>query len=316
MSVTFADIEQARERIRPLAKRTPVLTSRGFDMRAGVRTFFKCENFQTGGAFKIRGAANRILSLTREELDRGVLAFSSGNHAQATAIAARYAAARATIVMPLNAPKAKLEATRAQGAEIVTYDPRSEDREAIARRLAAQTGAVLVPPFDHPKIIAGQGTAALELLEDAGPLDALVAPVGGGGLASGCALAAQSRRPGLRMFAAEPERANDTYLSFRAGERVGIPLADTIADGLRPPIPGELTFAILRERLEDVLLVSEEEILDAMEFLLTRLKILVEPSGAVAAAAVLFGKLPPNLGSVGVILSGGNVDLNLRRALG
>jgi threonine dehydratase len=301
--VTLAMLHEAAARIQPVARRTPVMTSRTFDAASGVSAFFKCENFQTGGAFKIRGASNMILSLDRP---KAVLAYSSGNHAQATAIAARHVGAACTIVMPADAPRSKLEATRGYGANIVTYDRFREDREPIAARLLEETRATLIPPFDHPLIVAGQGTAALELLEEAPDLDALVAPVGGGGLLSGTSVAAASKRA-IRVFGAEPERANDTYLSFRAGRRVEVK-PDTIADGLRSPITGELTFSIMRELVEDIVLVSEEEIRAAMKFLLMRMKILVEPSGAVSAAALLFKKLPSGIGRVGVILSGGNVD--------
>jgi len=313
--VSESEIQAALLRIRPWVRRTPVETSRSFDERAGVRTFFKCENLQRGGAFKIRGASNFILQLSPEQLKRGVVAYSSGNHAQAVAIAARLAGAPATLVMPADAPRAKLEATRAQGAQIITYDRLSESREAIGEQIAQQKGATLVPPFDHPWIIAGQGTTALELLEDVPELEALVGPLGGGGLLSGCAIAASSLRPGIRIFGAEPQAANDWYLSVAAGRPIEIPPPATLADGLRATRPGQLTFSILKDRLEAVLLVSEEEIRQTMAFLLTRLKLLVEPSGAVAAAAVLHGKLPAGVRSVGVILSGGNVDLELLRSL-
>ncbi|MDE3164611.1 MAG: threonine/serine dehydratase [Acidobacteriota bacterium] len=301
------DVRAAADRIRPLARRTPVFTSAGFDSEAGVKAFFKCENLQRGGAFKIRGAANLVLSQPPEALARGVVAYSSGNHAQATAIAARHVGVGATIVMPEDAPRSKMEATRARGARIVTYNRFTESREAIARDILKETGATLVPPFDHPLIMAGQGTAAMELLADHGPLDALIAPVGGGGLLSGCATIARAMNPAIRIFGAEPERANDTYLSMQAGERVTVH-PDTIADGLRAPKPGELTFPVIRALAEGILLVTEEEIRAAAKFLLLRLKILVEPSGAVPAAAVLFRKLPPGIRSVGIVLSGGNVD--------
>jgi threonine dehydratase len=313
--VEVSQIRQAQERIRQIARRTPVETSRGLDEQAGLRVYLKCENLQRGGAFKIRGAANFIFQLSPEQLQRGVVAYSSGNHAQAVAIAARHAGAPATLVMPSDAPRAKREATEAQGARIVAYDRLRESREAIAQAIAQQTGAALVPPFDHPWIIAGQGTAALELLEQAPELDALVAPLGGGGLLSGCAIAARSLRPGIRLFGVEPEDGNDWRLSLAAGRRVEIPPPRTIADGLRATRPGELTFSILRGMLEAVLLVSEEEIRRTVKFLLLRLKLLVEPSGAVAAAAVLHGKLPPEVRSAGVLLSGGNVDFDLLRSL-
>jgi threonine dehydratase len=310
--VTFQDIQRASERIRPVAKRTPVMTSRGFDAEAGVQAFFKCENLQTGGAFKIRGATNFVRSIPTQDLPRGVVAFSSGNHAQGVAIAARHAGIPATLVMPTDAPRSKVEATRAQGATIVAYDRYRDDRAAIGARIAAETGATLVPPFDHPWIIAGQGTAALELLEEVPNLDALVAPIGGGGLMSGCSIAAKHLRPGIRVIGVEPESGNDVFLSLAAGKRVEIPPPETIADGLRTPIPGVLTFAILQRNLERVVLVSEDEIRAAMKFLLERMKILVEPSGAVAPAAALFSKLPPGLGRVGIVISGGNIDLDSR----
>lgn len=306
--VTAADVRVAAGRIRPLARRTPVLTSGAFDVRAGASVFFKCENLQRGGAFKIRGASNLILSIPRADLPQGVVAYSSGNHAQATAIAARHVGARAIIVMPADAPRTKLEATRAQGAEIVTYDRLRDVREAIAAKILKETGATLVPPFDHPLIMAGQGTAALELLEEAPQLDALVAPVGGGGLLSGCAIMAKEINPAIRIFGVEPEAGNDTFLSFLAGERIAIGTPDTIADGLRSQKPGELTFPVLRRLAERILLVSDDELRATVKFLLAEMKVLVEPSGAAAAAAVLFGKLPKELRRVGVILSGGNVD--------
>jgi threonine dehydratase len=304
-------IREAAERIRRVALRTPVMTCRGFDEAAGVQCFFKCENLQRGGAFKIRGASNFLLSLSPSELRRGVVAYSSGNHAQAVAISARLTGCTATLVMPTDAPRSKVEATRAQGATIVTYDRLRESREAIGTSIAIETGATLVPPFDHPWTIAGQGTTALEMLEDEPEIDALVAPLGGGGLLSGCSIAARSLNPKIRIFGVEPELANDTYLSFASGRRVEIPPPETIADGLRAQRPGEITFPILQRVVETVVLVSEEEIKATMRFLLARLKLLVEPSGAAAAAAVLHGKLPKNVRAAGVILSGGNVDFEV-----
>jgi len=295
-------------RIRPLARHTPVFTSTSVNRAAGVEVHFKCENLQRGGAFKIRGASNLIFSIPDEDLPRGVVAFSSGNHAQAVAIAAEKAGTKATIVMPADAPRGKLEATRNHGASIVTYDRKSESREAIAERILKETGATLVPPFDHPLVMAGQGTAALELLQTIPQLDAFIAPIGGGGLLAGCATIAKALDPEIRIFGAEPERANDTFLSLQAGRRVEIPLPDTIADGLRAPQPGALTFPVLQRHVEKVLLVSEAEIRETVKFLLMRMKLLVEPSGAVAAAAVLHHKLPKNVRSIGVILSGGNLD--------
>jgi threonine dehydratase len=240
-----------------------------------------------------------------------VVGFSSGNHAQAVAYAARVSGVKATLVMPTDAPKSKLEATRGQGAEIVTYDRLTEDRAAIAKRIAEERGATLVPPFDHPWIIAGQGTAALELLEEVPDLDALVVPIGGGGLMSGSSIAARHLNPKMQVIGVEPESGNDFYLSLAAGHRVEIPPPDTIADGLRIPKPGELTFPIVQRNVDRVVLVSDQEIRETVKYLLLRLKILVEPSGAASAAAVLFGKLPAGIARAGAILSGGNVDFEV-----
>jgi len=307
--VQLSDIQAAAERTRNLVHRTPVFTSRTFDALAGGSVFFKCEHFQRGGAFKIRGASNFILSIPPADLPRGVVTFSSGNHGQAVAIAAESLGIAAAIVMPADAPALKVAATRAHGARIVTYDRAAEDREAIALRIANETGATVVPPYDHPWTIAGQGTTALELLAEVPDLDALVVPIGGGGLISGCSIAAHSIRPAIRIFGVEPEQGNDTLLSLRAGERIAIPLPETIADGLRPAKPGAITFPLVQKHVEDIVLVSDDEIRDTMNFLLTRMKILVEPSGAASAAAVIHGKLPPGIAKIGVILSGGNVDL-------
>jgi threonine dehydratase len=301
-------VRDAAARIKALARCTPVFSSTSIDRAAGVEVHFKCENLQRGGAFKIRGASNLILSIPDEDLPRGVVAFSSGNHAQAVAMAAKHAGTKATIVMPEDAPKGKLEATRNHGATIITYNRHRESREAIAAQILKETGATLVPPFDHPLVMAGQGTAALELLEAVPHLDAIIAPIGGGGLLAGCATIAKEIDPDIHVFGAEPDRANDTYLSMQAGHRVEIPTPDTIADGLRSPQPGALTFPILQRHVEKVLLVSEDEIRGTVKLLLTRMKLLVEPSGAVAAAAVRYHKLPENVRSIGVILSGGNLD--------
>mgnify|MGYP005810815401 CR=1 FL=1 len=307
--ITIDDIRAAAGRAGRIAHRTPVLTSRTFNREAGgVATFFKCENFQVGGSFKLRGAANFLFSLSPERLAQGVVAYSSGNHAQAVAIAAEYAGVSATLVMPLDAPRSKVEATRAHGARIVTYDRLREDREAIGAAIARETGAALVPPYDHEWTMAGQGTAALELLEDHPDLDALVVCVGGGGLIAGCSIAAKALAPGIRIFGVEPELANDTYLSVEAGERVSIPPPETIADGLRSQQPGRLTFPVIQQNVERMLLVTEDEIKATVKFLLTRMKIVTEPSGAVAAAAVLHGKLPAGVRRAGVIVSGGNID--------
>lgn len=309
LAVSPQMVRAAADRIKPLARITPVMTSRSIDERAGSHVFLKCENLQRGGAFKIRGAANLILSLSDAELDRGVVAFSSGNHAQATAISAKHVAAHATIVMPEDAPRSKMEPTRDLGAEIITYNRLTGDREAIAAQLMAERGGTLVPPYDHPLIIAGQGTAALELLEEVPDLEALVVCCGGGGLLAGCSTIAREINPAIRIFGAEPELANDTWQSFQAGHRVTIPAPETIADGLRSPSPGKLTFPILQKHVEQILLVTEDEIRAAMRFVMDRVKIVVEPSGAVAIAAVMFGKLPVIFERVGVVISGGNVDL-------
>jgi threonine dehydratase len=300
--VTPELVREAAQRIKPLAKRTPVLNHENI--------YFKCENLQPGGSFKIRGAANLILSLTPEQAAKGIVAFSSGNHAQAVAIAAKFIGAQATIVMPQDAPQSKMEPTRALGAKIVTYDRLKDDREAIAAQLLQTSGATLVPPYDHPMIMAGQGTAALELLEEVPDLDAIVTCVGGGGLTAGCATIAKSIRPSIRIFGAEPELANDTFLSFQSGERVEIEPPQTMADGLRSPSPGKLTFPIIRKLVEGILLVSEEDLRATVRFFLTKMKIVVEPSGAASTAAVLNGKLPKDILKVGVIVSGGNLDLN------
>jgi threonine dehydratase len=308
-------VREAAERIKPLAHRTPVMTSASVDERSGTQVFLKCENLQRSGAFKIRGASNLILSLSAEQLKNGVVAFSSGNHAIATTMAAVYVGASATIVMPEDAPRAKMDTTRALGARIVTYNRTHDDREAIAARELHDTGGTLVPPYDHPMIMAGQGTTALELLEDVPDLDALAICISGGGLLAGCSTIAKAINPSIRIFGVEPAQANDTALSFAAGKRVTIAPPESIADGLRSPSPGILTFPVIQQHVESILLVSEAEIRATMRFLLERMKILVEPSGAVAVAAILFGMLPPEIKRVGVVISGGNVDLDFLSTL-
>lgn len=309
--VALDDVIVAAERIKPLAHKTPVQTSRLFNEAAGLDAYFKCENFQRGGSFKIRGATNFLMSLPESERKRGVVTFSSGNHAQAVAIAAAHLGVTATIVMPKDAPKAKVESTNAHGPKIVFYDRQQQNREEIAYQIAEETHATILPPYDHPWTIAGQGTAALEMLRDEPEFDALLVPLGGGGLLSGSLIAAKALWPEIRVFGVEPELANDWYLSLQRGERIEIAHAPTIADGLRTAIPGRITFPIVKALAEGVLLVSEEEIKATMRFLLTRMKILVEPSGAVAAAAVLHKKLPPGIRSAGITISGGNVDLDV-----
>lgn len=306
--LTLDLIRDAAVRIRSHVHRTPVITSRSFNEAAGRQVFFKCENLQRVGAFKIRGATNKILALGDGEKRRGVVAFSSGNHAQAVALAAREAGTRAVVAMPDDAPKSKVAATRAYGAEIVFYDRQGQDREAIALEIADRERLVMVPPYDDYLIMAGQGTCGLELMEETPDLDAVLTPCSGGGLFAGVSTAAKGINGGVRCFAVEPETGDDTRQSFLKGERVSIPPPPTIADGLRVRSPGVLTFPIVQHNAEDVLTVSDEEIVATMKFLLFRMKTLVEPSGAAAAAAVLFGKIPKNLKRVGVVLSGGNID--------
>jgi threonine dehydratase len=310
--VTIDDVKAAAGRIGALARNTPVMRSRLFDEAAGgVECYFKCENLQRGGAFKIRGAANFLMALSVEERKRGVVAFSSGNHAQAVAIAAAHLKVAATIVMPTDSPKAKMASTKAYGPKIVLYDRMKENREEIARKIVAETNAVVLPPYDHPWVTAGQGTAALELLAEKPDLDAVFVPVGGGGLLAGTAIAAKAHNPQIRVFGVEPELASDWYQSLKAGERIAIPPPLTIADGLRTPRPGEVPFPIVQELVEEVLLVSEDEIKAAVRFLLSRLKLLTEPSGAVPAAIFLHKKAPAGIRKAGIILSGGNVDFDV-----
>lgn len=309
--LTIELIKEAAARINGRIHRTPVMTSRSFNERAGREVFFKCENLQRAGAFKIRGATNKILSLTEAEKRRGVAAFSSGNHAQAVALASREAGIRAVIAMPDDAPKAKVAATRGYGAEIIFYDRLSQDREQVAIEIAERDGRVMVPPYDDYLILAGQGTCGLEFLEDVPDLDCLLAPCSGGGLFAGVSTAAKAINPRIRCFAVEPDSADDTRQSFLKGERVSIPPPPTIADGLRVQSPGALTFPVLQKTAEGVLTVSDDEIIETIKFFLFRMKLLVEPSGAAAAAAVLHHKLPEDVKRVGVILSGGNIDAEL-----
>jgi len=284
-----------------------VFTSRTLDDRVGARVHLKAECFQRGGAFKFRGAYNKISSLTTEARANGVLAYSSGNHAQAVALAARLLGTRATIVMPDDAPPAKLDATRGYGAEIVTYDRWAESREEIGAALAEERGLALVRPYDDPLVMAGQGTAALELVADVPDLDVLVVPVSGGGLAAGCATAATALRPGIRVIGVEPEAGNDTQRSLAAGERVRIEMPRTIADGLQSTEPGELTFEVNRRLLDGIETVDDDAIVAAMAFLFDRVKLVTEPSGAIGVAALLDGRIDTGGGRVGVIVSGGNV---------
>lgn len=305
--IELEDVERAAERLRGVAHRTPVITSRTLDERVAALVHLKAECFQRGGAFKFRGAYNKISSLDEDALRRGVIAYSSGNHAQAVAIAARLLGTHATIVMPEDAPAAKLDATRGYGGEVVLYDRWTESREEIGARLADERGLELVRPYDDPLVMAGQGTAALELLEEAPELDLLLVPVSGGGLIAGCATAAKARRPEIRVVGIEPEAGDDTRRSIAAGERIRIDVPRTIADGLQAPEPGELTFEVNRRLVDEIVTVTDGEIVDAMTFLFDRLKLVVEPSGAVGVAALLTGKLDARGAEIGVVLSGGNV---------
>ena len=313
LPVTFADVESAARRLEGVAHRTPVLTSRTLDERVGARVFLKCEGFQRAGAFKFRGAYNALSRLSEEEKRRGVLAYSSGNHAQAIALASRLVGTSATIVMPRDAPAAKLEATRGYGARVVPYDWATDDREAIARDLQKESPMVLVPPFDHPHVIAGQGTAALELFDEAGELDALVVPCGGGGLLSGSALAAAQRSPSCRVIGVEPEAGDDGNRSFRSGTLQTVKNPQTIADGARTPSLGQLTFPIIRALVADMQTATDAELVSAMRFVWERMKVVVEPTGVLGLAAVMNGKVPGK--RIGVVLSGANVDLEAVSAL-
>lgn len=308
-------INEARHRIASRIHRTPVLTSRQFNEAAGKEVFFKCENFQRAGAFKIRGATNKIQSLTPDEKQQGIVAFSSGNHAQAVALAGREAGVRVLVAMPEDAPAAKVAATRGYGAEIVFYNRHKQDREAFALDLAERERLIMVPPYDDYLILAGQATCGLELMEEVPELDCVLTPCSGGGLFAGVASAAKSMNQKIRCYPVEPETGDDTRQSFLKGERVSIPPPPTIADGLRVQIPGKLTFPILQKLAEDVLTVTDEEIIETLRFFLFRMKILVETSGATAAAAVMFGKLPADVKRVGVVLSGGNIDPDLLQSV-
>jgi threonine dehydratase len=306
--VGFGDVAQAHERIRGAVHRTPVLTSATVDARTGARVFFKPENLQRMGAFKIRGAYNALAQLPAEASKRGVVAFSSGNHAQAVALSGRLLGVPATIVMPVDAPSVKVAATRGYGAEVVFYE-KSQNREELARAIAAERGLTVIPPFDHPHIVAGQGTAAKELIEDAGPLDLLLVPCGGGGLLSGCAVAAKHLSPGCRVIGVEPAAGDDGLRSFRSGRIETVPLPATIADGARTLSLGKITFALIRRHVDDFLTVTDDELLQSMFFLWERMKVVVEPTGALAACALLQKKVDAANLRVGVVLSGGNVDL-------
>jgi threonine dehydratase len=309
LPVDYGDVARAHARISAHAIRTPVMTSRTVDARTGAQVFFKCENFQRMGAFKFRGALNAMSQLSTDEAQRGVMTFSSGNHAQAVALAGRLLGIRATIVMPADAPPVKLEATRGYGAEVVTYDAAVASRETIARSLAAERGLTVIPPFDDPRVIAGQGTAAKELFEETGPLDLLLVPCGGGGLLSGCALAAQALAPQCRVVGVEPDAGDDAVRSFRSRRLQRVRNPDTIADGARTESLGDITFPLVLALVADMTSVDDAALLRSMFFLWERMKIVVEPTGALGACALLDGKVEGRGRRVGVLLSGGNVDL-------
>jgi threonine dehydratase len=311
VAVTLEDVVAAAERIKGLAKKTPVMTSRLFDEASGMNVFFKCENLQSGGAFKIRGAANFLMSLSEAERKRGVVTYSSGNHAQAVAMAAAHLGMKAIIVMPMDAPKSKIESTRRFEPEIIFFDRFTQNREEIAGQIAFETGMVVVPSYDHAWIVAGQGTAALELMQEQPDLDAILVCLGGGGFLSGSAIVARALRPETKVFGVEPELGNDWHLSLKAGKRVAIAPPATIADGLRTIVPGELTFPIVQALSAGVILVSEDEIRYTVRFMLSRMKMLTEPSGAVGAAAALHRRVPAGIQKLGVMISGGNVDMDV-----
>ncbi|HUA09580.1 MAG TPA: threo-3-hydroxy-L-aspartate ammonia-lyase [Candidatus Acidoferrales bacterium] len=308
MPLSFIDVCEAADRIRGVAHHTPVLTSRTFDERTGAQLFFKCENLQRMGAFKFRGAYNRLAQLSEAERKAGVVAYSSGNHAQGVALAAKLLEIPATIVMPRDAPESKLAATRGYGAEIVLYERSEENRAVIAQDLARERGAVIVPPYDDERIAAGAGTTALELMHDAGPLDLIVTPCGGGGLLAGCCIAAHGADTDIELWGVEPQAGNDVQQSLARGERVLIDVPNTIADGLQTQSPGEITFPVIAQHASGVATVSDEELVDAMRQLFERMKLVVEPSGAAAFAAVLNERLPVRGKRVGIVISGGNVD--------
>jgi threonine dehydratase len=307
-ATTFEDVVQAAARLRGVAHHTPAITSSTLDARTGARVFVKAENLQRMGAFKFRGAYNRLAQLDTAARAGGVVAFSSGNHAQGVALAAKLLGVAATIVMPSDAPAAKLAATRGYGAEVVLYDRHTMNRAEIANALVEERGATLVPPYDDPMIIAGAGTAALELIEDAGALDVLLVPTGGGGFLSGCALAATALAPGIAVYGVEPAAGDDWVQSLARNERVTIPVPDTIADGLQTQAPGALTFPIVQALCAGVVTVTDAELCAAMRFAFERLKLVIEPSGAAALAAALTGRVDVRGKRVGLAISGGNVD--------
>jgi threonine dehydratase len=313
--LTLDSVRDAARQLEGIAHRTPVLTSRTLDELCGARIMLKAENFQRVGAFKFRGAYNAISRLSEEQLKRGVTAWSSGNHAQAVSLAAAMLGSRATIIMPSDAPESKIAATRGYGATVEFYDRFTGDRESLGRDIAEREGLTIIPPYEHFDVMAGQGTAALELLEEVGELDELRVPIGGGGLMAGSATAAKGLHPGIRMIGVEPQAGDDTKRSLDAGERVQIEVPNTIADGQGAEIPGELTFEVNRRLVDDIDLVTDDQLREAMAFAFDRLKIVLEPSGATGLASVMFGMRPAADARIGVILSGGNVGLKRFREL-
>jgi threonine dehydratase len=309
LAISYNDVAAAAQRLAGVAHRTPVMTSRTANELTGAELFFKCENFQRMGAFKFRGAYNALVQFTPEQRKGGVVAFSSGNHAQAIALSARLLGIPATIVMPQDAPAIKIEATRGYGAEVLLYDRYTEDREAISQQLSRERGMTLIPPYDHPHVMAGQGTAALELLQDIGRLDLLLVCVGGGGLISGCAVAAHHLQPACRVIGVEPEAGDDVQQSLRRGEIVHIEVPRTIADGAQTQHPGRYTFPVIQALVADVVTVSDDALKRTLRFFAARMKIVVEPTGCLGAAAAFEGAVEVRARRVGVILSGGNVDL-------
>lgn len=309
LAVTFTTVEAAAERLKGAVTRTPVMTSTTVEQRTQSQVFFKCENFQRTGSFKFRGAYNALSQLTDQQRQAGVIAYSSGNHAQAIALAGQLLQIPTTIVMPSDAPEVKLAATQGYGATVVLYDRATQSREALGQKIAAEQGLILIPPFDHPQVIAGQGTCAKELFEEVGELDLLLVPCGGGGLLSGCAIAAKTLSPGCQVIGVEPKKADDATRSFHTRSLQTVHNSDTVADGARTPALGQLTFPLVLHYVDDMVTVSEVAILRTMFFLWERLKLVVEPTAALAAAALLEGIVASPGTRIGVILSGGNVDL-------
>jgi threonine dehydratase len=306
----YADVVDAAQRLHGVAHRTPVLTSHTADALADAQVFFKCENFQRMGAFKFRGAYNALSHFDAAQRRAGVVTFSSGNHAQAIALSARLQGMQAAIIMPHDAPAAKVEATRGYGGEIITYDRYKEDREVLGRKLAEERGMTLIPPYDHPHVIAGQGTAAKELIEEVGPLDYLFVCLGGGGLLAGSALAAAALSPGVKVIGVEPQAGNDGQQSLRRGEIVHIEVPSTLADGAATTHLGNFNFPIIQRHVEDIVTVSDAQLVETMKFFMQRMKMVVEPTGCLAAAAVLQRVSAVAGKRVGVLISGGNVDLS------